>query len=117
MFWQPIRAAGREAYFMITSDCRSMLRKPARRLLIAVLAGAAAISSIAAPVALAAKSSGNVVAAVPVDWPQAWHDRNNGAAPSSPGSGYGPAGTAVSSPATAAQSRGCLLYTSDAADE
>lgn len=85
---------------MITSDRRSMLRRPARTMLIAVLAGAAAVAPRAAPVALAATSSANVVSAVPADWQQGWHHSNNGAVPSSPGSGYGQAETAASSPAT-----------------
>jgi hypothetical protein len=73
---------------MITSDRRSTLRRPARTMLIAVLAGAAAVAPIAAPVALAATASANVVSAVPVDWRQGLHHSNNGAVPSSPGSGY-----------------------------
>jgi S1-C subfamily serine protease len=98
---------------MITSDRRSMLRRPARTMLIAVLAGAAAVAPRAAPVALAATSSANVVSAVPADWQQGWHHSNNGAVPSSPGSGYGQAETAASSPATAAQSRGVVLINTE----
>ena len=77
---------------MITSDRRSTLRRPARTMLIVVLAGAAAVAPIAAPVALAATASANVVSAVPVDWRQGLHHSNNGAVPSSPGSGYAPSG-------------------------
>ena len=98
---------------MITSDRRSTLRRPARTMLIAVLAGAAAVAPIAAPVALAATASANVVSAVPVDWRQGLHHSNNGAVPSSPGSGYAQAETAVSSPATAAQSRGVVLINTE----
>ena len=97
---------------MITSDRRSTLRRPARTMLIAVLAGAAAVAPIAAPVALAATASANVVSAVPVDWRQGLH-HSNGAIPNSPGSGYGPGETAVSSPATAAQSRGVVLINTE----
>jgi S1-C subfamily serine protease len=82
-------------------------------MLIALLAGAAAISPTAAQVALAATSSGNVVAAVPVDWRQGLHHRNNSAIPSSPGSGNGLAETAESSPATAAHSRGVVLINTE----
>ncbi|HEY6683844.1 MAG TPA: trypsin-like peptidase domain-containing protein, partial [Propionibacteriaceae bacterium] len=108
-----VRAAGeRGPTFMITSDRRSTLRRPARTMLIAVLAGAAAVAPIAAPVALAATASANVVSAVPVDWHQGLH-HSNGAIPNSPGSGYGPGETAVSSPATAAQSRGVVLINTE----
>ena len=98
---------------MITSDRRSTLRRPARTMLIAVLAGAAAVAPIAAPVALAATSSANVVSAVPADWRQGSHHSNNGAVPNAPGSGYGPGETAVSSPATSAQSRGVVLINTE----
>ena len=104
---------------MITSDRRSTLRRPARTMLIVVLAGAAAVAPIAAPVALAATASANVVSAVPVDWRQGLlHHSNNGAVPSSPGSGYAGSGyaqaeTAVSSPATAAQSRAVVLINTE----
>jgi hypothetical protein len=125
IFWAPVRAAlERESSIMITSerpsdrngaqglvgsDRRLVFRRPKRSMLIAVLSGAAALSPLAAPVALAAPSTGNVIAAVPVDWRQAWHEKNNGATPNSPGSGYGPGDTAVSSPATAAQSKGVVM--------
>jgi S1-C subfamily serine protease len=91
------------------SDRRLVFRRPKRSMLIAVLSGAAALSPLAAPVALAAPSTGNVISAVPVDWRQAWHERNGGATPNSPGSRYGPGDTAVSSPATAGQSKGVVM--------
>jgi S1-C subfamily serine protease len=77
-------------------------------MLVAVLASAAALFPMAAPAPLAAAST-KVVSAVPVDWPQGWHERSNGASPNSPGSGSGPDATAESSPATAVQSKGVVM--------
>ena len=91
------------------SDRRLVSRGAIRSTLITALTGAAVLSPIAAQVALAAPSSGNVISAVPVDWRQTWHERNNGAIPNSPGSGDGPEDTAVSRPATAAQSKGVVM--------
>jgi S1-C subfamily serine protease len=74
-------------------------------MLVAVLASAAALFPTA-PAPLASAST-KVVSAVPVDWPQGWHDRSNGASQNSPGSGSD--ATAESSPATAAQSEGVVM--------
>jgi S1-C subfamily serine protease len=75
-----------------------------------MLAGTAALSLTATPVTLAAPAAGNLVSTVPAVWR---HDRNNGGAPGSSGSGYGPGGTAVSSPATAAQSKGVVMINTE----
>jgi S1-C subfamily serine protease len=92
------------------SDRRTLAaRRPGLTMFVAALAGAAALSPLAAPVAPATASGGNVVSAVPVDWRQAWHDRNNGTAPNSPRTADGPDATAESRPATAAQSKGVVV--------
>jgi S1-C subfamily serine protease len=103
----------RRAWFMITSEessdrsgCpawaqpvrrRSISRRLARSALIAAVAGAAFLSPIAGPVALAETSTNNAVSGRAVDWQQPWEGRAD------------PAATAVSSPATAAQSKGVVL--------
>jgi S1-C subfamily serine protease len=103
----------RRAWFMITSEessdrsgCpawaqpvrrRSISRRLARSALIAAVAGAAFLSPIAGPVALAETSTNNAVSGGAVDWQQPWEGRAD------------PAATAVSSPATAAQSKGVVL--------
>jgi S1-C subfamily serine protease len=94
-------------------DRRPMCRRPARTMLIAALASAAALSPMTAPVAFATTSTGNVISAVPIDWRHAWQDGNNGAAPNSPGSGYGAAAIAVTQPATAAQSKGVVMINTE----
>lgn len=86
-----------------------MSGRSARTILVAVLAGAAAFSTIAAPVGLATAATGNVVSATAVDWWQAEGDRSSGPAPNSPGTGYAPDATAESRLATAAQSRGVVM--------
>ena len=90
-------------------DRRPMRRGPARTMLIAAVAGAAALFPMTAQAPYAATATGDVVSAIPVDWRDAWHNRNDAAAPDSSGSGYGPGATAVSSPATAAQSKGVVV--------
>jgi S1-C subfamily serine protease len=104
------RPSGRDgAQVLAESDCRPVFHRPARTMFIAVLASAAALSPMAAPVALAATPTGNVASAAFVDSRQAWHVESNGVAPNSPCSSYGAAATAVSSRATAAQSKGVVM--------
>jgi S1-C subfamily serine protease len=102
------------AWFMITSEessdrngCpawaqpdrrRSISRRLARSTLIAAVAGAAFLSSVAGSVALAETSTNDVGSGVAADWRRPWEGRT----------GYSEA-TAVSSTATAAQSKGVVL--------
>ena len=80
---------------------RAMFHKPARTAAIAVLASAALVSSMAAPLSLGATSAKDIATGVRVDWQQPWQEPANG--------GGDAAATAVSSPATAEQSKGVVL--------
>jgi S1-C subfamily serine protease len=78
-----------------------------------MLASAALLAPMPGSVAQAAVASNDVVSGAVVDWRQPWTGRGNrlevgGPTTSSPGAGYS-AVTAVSSPASAAQSEGVVL--------
>jgi S1-C subfamily serine protease len=79
---------------------RAVSARPAGTVLIAVLASALLLSPMTQPVDLAATSIQGAVSGVTVDWRQPWN--RSGAA-------RFPAATAVSAPATAAQSEGVVL--------
>jgi S1-C subfamily serine protease len=80
---------------------RTMSHRRARTAAIAVLASAALVSSMTAPLSLGATSAKDIAIGVRVDWRQPWQEPANG--------GGDAAATAVSSPATAEQSRGVVL--------
>ena len=80
---------------------RAMSHRPARTAAIAVLASAALVSSMAAPLSLGITSANDITTGVRVDWRQPWQGPANG--------GGNAAATAVSNPATAEQSRGVVL--------
>jgi S1-C subfamily serine protease len=109
-------AAQERAWLMITSEqpfdhdpfgvrrfqtSRVLSHRPGRTAVVAVLAGAALVSSIAAPVSLGATSANDIATGVRVDWRQPWQEPANG--------GGDAAATAVSSPATSEQSKGVVL--------